>query len=360
MEKDREKTSSRIPSLDGLRALAILLVIEGHLNDRFTSMVKWIPGYGATGVQLFFVISGFIITHNLLKEQLTKNNINLKHFWIRRIFRIYPAFFVFMFSIGLFFLFIERPFELWSFIVYFFLLGSIIPVSAGWYLGHAWSLSVEQFFYILWPPLMKYGFGIKFLIASIIAWPFVRGAYYLLCEKNKIIYFPISDLVYNYIFMASGCLLAFLINKYSFSKLSQNKWRFMFYILFFYPFFQQLIFENYLIDYKPAQTYITSFSPLPVSFCFSFSILYLIKSKDHFLYYIFNNKISCYIGSISYSLYLVQQFFAIPERYMSFDVQKFPVNIVLMLIFTLLLYYSIEVPFIKIGQKLFAQTKPKT
>ena len=357
MQEQLKKTTSRIPSLDGLRALAIFLVIEGHLSDRFFQSAKWIPGFGATGVQLFFVISGFIITHNLLKERSQTNQITLRSFWIRRFFRIYPTFFVFMISIFAVSKIFDQYLDLFAYIVTLFLLSAIIPVSGGWYIGHAWSLSVEQVFYLIWPPLLKFGFGINFLLTSIAIWPFLRLSYYLLCEKNNIFYFPIRDLVYNYIFMASGCLLAFLINKYQFNTLHQKKWYFCFCILFIYPFFERFIFENYLLNFKPAQSYISGLSNLVVAFCFSFTILYLIKINNTIYFKFFNHFVISYIGSISYSLYLVQQFFTVPERWAYCDLQKSPINITLMIFFTIALYYSVEKPSILFGQKLFARQK---
>jgi peptidoglycan/LPS O-acetylase OafA/YrhL len=86
----------RIPSLDGLRAISITLVILSHL-------VKWkhvsldvLGSYGALGVNVFFVLSGFLITKLLLREYERTSTINLREFYIRRAFRIFPAAFVFL------------------------------------------------------------------------------------------------------------------------------------------------------------------------------------------------------------------------------------------------------------------------
>jgi len=86
----------RIPSLDGLRAISITLVILSHL-------VKWkhvsldLGGsYGALGVHVFFVLSGFLITNLLLREHERSSTISLRDFYIRRAFRIFPAAFVFL------------------------------------------------------------------------------------------------------------------------------------------------------------------------------------------------------------------------------------------------------------------------
>lgn len=358
MEPAPTNKSPRIPSLDGLRALAILLVIEGHLHDRLPDWLSWLPGYGATGVQLFFVISGFIITHNLLKEKTRSGSVNLASFWARRFFRIYPAFFAFMIAIGMVYLNFDIGFDQKSYILSFLLLGAVIPTSGGWYIGHTWSLSVEQFFYLIWPPLLKIGFGTRFLVASIVLWPFVRGLHYLLCHKYQIIYLPINDLVYNYIFMSAGCLLAFLSAKFRFHQLQHNKWYLLFIFCFFYPLIERIIFENFFINVKIAQTYITSFSPVPISLCYLYVILFLTTRKNTLFFNIFNSAPFVYTGIVSYSLYLVQQFFTISPKSFDFEIQRFPANIILMIVWTLLLYYLVEAPFVRIGHKLFAKAKP--
>src|SRR5450432_911915 len=86
----------RIPSLDGLRAISITLVILSHL-------VKWkhislgvLGSYGELGVNVFFVLSGYLITNLLLREYERSSTISLRDFYIRRAYRIFPAAFVFL------------------------------------------------------------------------------------------------------------------------------------------------------------------------------------------------------------------------------------------------------------------------
>ena len=76
-------SSGYVPGLDGLRAISIGLVLAGHFFG--------LPG-GAIGVDIFFVISGYLITTILLREVAKKGNFSLKSFYIRRVLRIFPAF----------------------------------------------------------------------------------------------------------------------------------------------------------------------------------------------------------------------------------------------------------------------------
>ena len=148
----------RIPSLDGLRALSICMVMWGHLQgSRF-----YIPGLmdtrrdwhftmiGGMGVRIFFVISGFLITTLLLQEFENRGTISLKQFYIRRALRILPANYLYLgvltvcAAVGL--LAIDPP-QLLSAALYlknYFFKGN-------WQTGHLWSLAVEEQFYLIWP-----------------------------------------------------------------------------------------------------------------------------------------------------------------------------------------------------------------
>jgi len=93
-----DKTRS-IPSLDGMRAISILLVIVAHSSQNFSRWIKIPLGtyllFAHTGVSVFFVISGFLITSLLLKELHATGTIGLKRFYLRRAFRIFPPFYLY-------------------------------------------------------------------------------------------------------------------------------------------------------------------------------------------------------------------------------------------------------------------------
>jgi peptidoglycan/LPS O-acetylase OafA/YrhL len=88
-------TDKRIPSLDGLRAVSILMVVSAHLYGTagwpHNHATKVLSAYGHFGVQVFFVISGFLITTLLLAEYGKNGRISLRGFYRRRSFRILPA-----------------------------------------------------------------------------------------------------------------------------------------------------------------------------------------------------------------------------------------------------------------------------
>src|SRR5437879_12728382 len=82
----------RLPSLDGLRAISICMVIIGHLSGTSglnIDLTLYVP-YAQFGVRVFFVISGFLITSILLRERENTGRIDLKQFYVRRMYRIFP------------------------------------------------------------------------------------------------------------------------------------------------------------------------------------------------------------------------------------------------------------------------------
>ena len=140
------------PALDGLRALSVLTVIVYHLPG------NPIPG-GWIGVDIFFVLSGFLITKILSTELQATGRINLKNFYMARFFRLAPALFVLLGAVALVSpLFPARQKEL--------LQGTAMALTylANWNLiyewwpagvvGHTWTLSVEEQFYFIWPFLL--------------------------------------------------------------------------------------------------------------------------------------------------------------------------------------------------------------
>ncbi len=149
-----------LPGLDGLRALAVLVVLLYH------SSLNLMPG-GFLGVQVFFVISGYLITSLLLTEWHAREGIDLLHFWVRRARRLLPALFVVIVSAQAFAV-LFLPDEVAG------LRGDALAAAGyvtNWYLifahqsyfetmgrpsllRHLWSLAVEEQYYLFFPPLL--------------------------------------------------------------------------------------------------------------------------------------------------------------------------------------------------------------
>ncbi|MDW3214050.1 MAG: acyltransferase family protein [Ilumatobacteraceae bacterium] len=148
-----------LPGLDGMRALAVIAVLIYHANS------EWLSG-GFLGVEVFFVISGYLITLLLMAERERTGTVRIGAFWMRRARRLLPALFLMLFLL-LTYTWIFRPDELGK--LRGDMLGGLLYVS-NWYqiwvgqgysstgdfapLRHLWSLAVEEQFYLVWPLVM--------------------------------------------------------------------------------------------------------------------------------------------------------------------------------------------------------------
>lgn len=200
--------AKHLPALDGLRAVAVFVVISYHAG-----LVKGIPG--DLGVTLFFVLSGFLITWLLLREFAATGSISIRSFYARRALRIFPAYYVFI----LFSLAVDTALgHRWSreliavaftYLVNYYNAFTGHPSTS---VAHAWSLAVEEQFYLLWPlaclSLLRRSRDhaaklVALVIVATLAW---RSALYLLLHAP-------ASYVYNAFdtrcdSLAVGCLIA--------------------------------------------------------------------------------------------------------------------------------------------------------
>ena len=143
---------TRIRSLDGIRAFAILTVILTHLQQRFLLLPFAIPA--SDGVELFFVLSGFLITGMLLREQDRDGRIGLARFYTRRFVRIVPPLLVYLAAIAIMYVLMHRRVPWPDIAGASLFISNLWPHTAAYPTEHLWSLAVEEQFYLLWPPLL--------------------------------------------------------------------------------------------------------------------------------------------------------------------------------------------------------------
>lgn len=179
---------SHLPSLDGMRAISILMVLGAHSYTARTGQVTPFSYYfGRLGVFIFFVISGLLITWLLIREREATGAISLKNFYIRRFLRILPVFWLLVLTvsllkslhvIGISWLDILRALTF----THNYPLSLQHPAYSVW-LDHTWSLSLEEQFYLLWPSLFallpKWSPG-RLTVILILSGPILRIATYFL------------------------------------------------------------------------------------------------------------------------------------------------------------------------------------
>ncbi len=310
------------PHIDGLRALAVLPVIFFHAGFEIFQG-------GFVGVDIFFVISGYLITNIILKD-LKKNTFKISNFYIRRARRILPALFLVTLSslIISIFLMSEEEIKFFSrqaisvvlFISNFFFwnnTGYFNPNSELQPLLHTWSLSVEEQFYIFFPLFL------------IFIWKFFRGKlnYFLiliicfsliLCQmggnfklSNISTNFPFFKLPFEFFWQAGSAnfflpfgriwelLFGSLVSVYTFKKeIKYKKINNLFSILGIGLILLSIMLFSENLQYPSLLTF------LPV---FGTTLILLYSNKPTLSYKIFSYKPLVFLGLISYSLYLWHQ-----------------------------------------------------
>jgi peptidoglycan/LPS O-acetylase OafA/YrhL len=172
--------TEKLHGLDTLRALAITLVFFFHYRIPIFEQPEWVSDYakfGWTGVDLFFVLSGFLISSQLFHSIKRAENISYKQFFIKRVFRIIPLYLVVVFIYFCFPFFHEREAlpPLWTFLTFTQNFGLDLRLNGTF--SHAWSLCVEEHFYFLLPLSILFFQSTKLLKKALVLLPaiFILG-----------------------------------------------------------------------------------------------------------------------------------------------------------------------------------------
>jgi peptidoglycan/LPS O-acetylase OafA/YrhL len=139
-------------ALDGLRALSVLAVVWHHARP--TGLESPLASRGFLGVDVFFVISGFLITHLLMREEARTGRVQLGKFWVRRALRLWPLWFAILIALSALFAFVlpNAPMAsaFWRDLPWNATYTSNLIVP-GTFLAISWSLALEEQFYLVWP-----------------------------------------------------------------------------------------------------------------------------------------------------------------------------------------------------------------
>jgi peptidoglycan/LPS O-acetylase OafA/YrhL len=329
-----------IPSLDGMRAISILLVIGAHSAPSSSYLI-----FAHTGVSVFFVISGFLITSLLLKELHATGTIKLKRFYVRRAFRIFPAFYVYLgiiFALALFGVF-QTP--LLAFLFAAIYTSNYYLGPGGGFLGlqHIWSLCVEEQFYLLWPAALlmmgrrRAGYLAGFLI---IASPLSRVVTYAVLAPphraavDRMFHSSIDTIMF-------GCLLALLWQNDRFNRLLRawiTPWSMAGAICFLF-----LLDPLLVLRFRGSYSLVFGMTLEGISIClitlYGVTRVYTLPGR------MLNAPILRHIGVISYSLYLWQNIFTGEAgRY-------FPLNLVATAVCAELSYWAVERPALRLRDR---------
>jgi peptidoglycan/LPS O-acetylase OafA/YrhL len=355
----KQSSFSRVPGLDGLRAVSIVLVLFAHLlgTDHFfpeAPLNRWVGGTGLLGVRIFFVISGFLITRLLLKERETTGEISLKDFYIRRVLRIFPVFYLFILVVwilarhGLVSLHPGDIFYASTFTMNYH------ATQTSWVLGHIWSLSVEEQFYLVWPLMMK-GLRVRVCAAAaavlVVIVPVMRLVLVLRNPDGLAFWGPVFPLVHCEI--AYGCLLAITLNSLLrqtwFAKILASPLSsaalivpFVINVLYFHPKALPL-WLYYLLNDTVA------------NWCFFLTIAKFTQVRQGVVASILNAPAVAVIGVLSYSLYIWQQLFLNAAAHRL--INGFPVNLACAVGAAICSYLLLEKPIVSLRKRFRAKAK---
>jgi peptidoglycan/LPS O-acetylase OafA/YrhL len=312
------KNITLFEGLNSLRFFAAFLVVLHHAE---TIRKKYeLPNFqdiglfrnGDNAVTFFFVLSGFLITYLLLKENKRTNTISIKNFYIKRVLRIWPLYFLLVIIGTLIVPFVfelaninyQMPYtlsEVWFYFLFF------LPGLVTYFFGHhllepLWSIGIEEVFYLIWAPLFKIGKQRIFVI--LVAIFVIKVVLLILAQfwiKDPLTVYLIQ--MFRFEAMAIGGLGAFFIfnRKSPLSELSIYKKTFQ---VFFYG-----LLISYLVFYTTINNGIWNFifhTPVLSGLFIDFLFLYLIVGVsliDHNIFKL-RNKFLNYLGEISYGIYM--------------------------------------------------------
>jgi peptidoglycan/LPS O-acetylase OafA/YrhL len=280
---------NRIPSLDGLRAISITLVILSHLVKWKHVSLELLGSYGALGVFVFFVLSGYLITSLLLREHERTCTVSLRDFYARRALRIFPA--AFMFLAVVIILYWHQMH--WSHVAAALFYVANMDPSRPWIFGHLWSLSIEEQFYLLWPFAFRKWFRRKtsIVLSVLLLTPVFQTALYAFKVHNGLV----GSLPVYASQLAVGCLLAILA-----PRLPRIRG------LVALAMFAAVVFIPWFSAKTPGRTLFMLFILAPA---LHVSVAGLVLHVIQVPYRVLNWLPITWLGRISYSLYLWQELF---------------------------------------------------
>lgn len=348
-----------IRGFDGLRCVSIVFVLLTHLGiydifipDNYLSerLMHLISGY--TGVNIFFTLSGFLITKILLSSKASAGKVSFFNFYSRRFLRLLPPLIIFYPSIA-FLMYAHLISEskvglLYSiFYIYNFVPNRYYTVE----LGPTWSLAVEEQFYIFWPFIINYFkksgiliFAILLIVACLIGSVYLpglsirhHGKLYFLDQYSKVVrwFIPavapiMAGSVFSLIIFSSKKYFDYLVRRNNFLLLG-------FFLFFFSPVYLPLGFPDYYFVIQ--------------SLGVASLLAWLLFNQGSFLARILEFKPVAYLGKISYGIYIYHSIFITTGSSGNILIQKYPLNLILTLIAAILSYEFIEKRILKYKAK---------
>lgn len=350
-------TKPYFPSIDGMRAIAILIVLFDHALPHKYPNAGWTRFLidGDNGVYLFFVISGFLITTLLMYESVNKNEINIRRFYVRRFLRIFPVAYLYILVIIIANCFVDIGITNLTVTGAILYLSNINFFKGDWFFTHFWSLSYEEQFYTWYPFVVK---KVKNKL-PLFLWNFL-----LLIVIIRVLLF-LAIIKQNFmlqILIGFDGILIGAIGGWYYPKIKA--------LIYKIPYKSiisiLLLIFTYIFFNKYMKHRIININSVLASFCLLGFILLNITHSTSIVFRILTHKIMIHIGVLSYSIYIWQQIFTIPlykEKLNEYGIMfeentilflnkyAFPLNFILIYVVSLLSYHLYEKYFLNLKRK---------
>ncbi len=337
---------SHLPSLDGLRAIAAFLVVFYHVG------MDWSPG--GLGVLTFFVLSGFLITWLLLKEEEQSGTISLKSFYMRRSLRIFPAFYVYWLLLTAAILLAHKRYLVAQAISSLFYVTNYYQALNGdpnTGFSHTWSLGVEEQFYLLWPLfflLLKHTRNrLRFLIAAIVTIALYREALVFVVHRDQGYIYEAFDTRADHLLM--GCLLAVALRAGVWTDL----WRRLCASWWLSAISLGMLIISTALAMRFGSTYRDAVGFVVDPILVAVLIVQTIAQPDAGFAIVLNWGWMRYLGTISYSVYLYQQAVMEPirKRMLPWPRISLLVTILAVVVTASASYWIVERPFLRLKKR---------
>jgi peptidoglycan/LPS O-acetylase OafA/YrhL len=352
----RKPGEGRLRELDGWRAISVLLVIAHHLGKfQFHDLVAHhvrlatlCDDCGPLGVKIFFVISGFVICRLLLIEERRYGAVSLKGFYLRRVFRILPPFYFYLGAVSLLIAAQLIPGRWEGIATSGIFLYDLIPAMRGnWFVGHSWSLAVEEQFYLTFPAiwlLSRRSVGRKpaviAMYLAVLGWNLSSAV----LHRNYLTPFSIRA---GFACISFGIIMATFEDR--FRAMARSIPSAIVAVIGFSVLWHPAEHYNWV-----SSLYECAYMPMSIALVLAYSL-----ERGNLLREFLCSKPIQAIGITSYGIYLWQELFTAPLEYYTHSGRFIGYLLPALFVVVPLSWFLIEGPSVQLGKALSARLRPR-